>query len=460
MIPEELKEFFREKGRILLIKGSAGTGKTLLGFKLLKEMNEYGDVVWVNSRDMDSADIAELEEIIPNNKRLDATPPKESLDFTHPEKSSQVMPHQPTNFEVIEALYEEISQIENPTIVVDSFEGLTTDLSEHDKENLRLRLVRLARETKANIAVIMETFRPNPLDYLADGLITLIDDIIDDRRIRKIQLNKLRGTPINMPFYLFTLNDGNFRYFPSFGTDVVSKPITPTPIPDFEHRISTGITDFDILLQGGYPKGGAHLFEIDTSIGRYYKNFFIPTIVNHLNQNRGFIYIPSGGRIAATILELISPYVSKDTINKHIAIIEKSSNTSVYGPEVFQADGFSIKEDIAPLLVARNNFQKNGPVLQLIGTDTLEYTYGEENAHTMITDIVSDTRSGNDITILIAKEGQKLFDRIGYIVDTHWRLRDIHDSILIYGIIPRTELFCISTDVTKGFIEPKFTPIL
>jgi hypothetical protein len=78
----------------------------------------------------------------------------------------------------------------------------------------------------------------------------------------------------------------------------------------------------------------------------------------------------------------------------------------------------------------------------------------------MITDIVSDTRIGNDVIFLLATEDQKLSDRISHIVDTHWRLQEIHDSMVIYGIIPRTELFCVSTDATKGFIEPKLTPIL
>jgi hypothetical protein len=151
--------------------------------------------------------------------------------------------------------------------------------------------VRLARDTNANIAVVMETFEPNPLDYLADGVITLIDDTLDDRRIRKIQLNKLRGTMIKRPYYLFTLSEGYFRYFPPFDIDIISKPITPTPIPDFNDKISSGISDLDVLLNGGYLRGGAHLFEIDTSIGKHYENIFIPTIINHINQNRGFIYL-------------------------------------------------------------------------------------------------------------------------------------------------------------------------
>ncbi|GAF79609.1 unnamed protein product, partial [marine sediment metagenome] len=423
---------------------------------LLKEMNEYGDVIWVNSRDMDSADITELEEIIPNKKRLDATKPKEDFNMASTMDKAHVTPHQPTEFEVIEALYEEVSEIENPTVVVDSFEGLTTDLDEHEKENLRTRLVRLARDTNANIAVIMETFEPNPLDYLADGVITLKVDTIDDRRIRKVQLNKLRGTSIKMPCYLFTLNEGNFKYFPSFGVDIVAKPITPTPIPDFDDKISTGISDFDVLLDGGYLKGGAHLFEIDTSIGKYYENIFLPTIINHLNQNRGFIHVPPTGRNTVTLLKSIGPYISNRTISKYVTSIEKSSDITNHSFEVFQAEGESLTEDIAPLFVARNTYHKDGPVLLLIGTDNLEYTYGVEDAHTAITDIVSETRLKNDVTILLATEDQRLSDRISHIVDTHWRILGIHDSIVIYGIIPRTELFCVSTDATKGFIEPKF----
>lgn len=344
--------------------------------------------------------------------------------------------------------------------MVDSFEGLTTDLDDHEKENLRIKLVRLARDTNANIAVVMETFEPTPLDYLADGVITLIDDTLDDRRIRKLQLNKLRGTLIKRPYYLFTLNEGNFKYFPTFDIDIVIKPIIPTPIPDFDDKISTGISDLDVLLSGGYLKGGVHLFEIDTSIGKYYENIFTPTVVNHLNQNRGFIYMPPDGRNTTTLLKSIRPYIVKNKIERYVTSLEKSSDINAYGLEVFKAEGKSLEEDIAPLLIARNNYHKKGPVLLLVGTDTLEYTYGVEDAHVTITDIVTDTRMRNDVTLLLATEDQKLSDRISHIVDTHWRLKDVHDSIVIYGVIPRTELFRVSTDATKGFIEPKFTPIL
>jgi KaiC/GvpD/RAD55 family RecA-like ATPase len=278
VIPNELKKFFEERGRILLIKGAAGTGKTILGFKLLEEMNEFGDTIWVNSRDMDSADISGLEKIVPNERRLDAAHPEETIEshlFKKNESSKEFM-H--IYSEVIKALYKEISEIENPTVVIDSFEGLTTELNEMETEILRVRLARLARDTKANIAVVMETFRPNPLDYLADGVVTLEENTIEDRKIREIRVNKLRGTAINRPKYLFTLEDGKFRYFESFKIEDIARPVNPYPTPDFGDKISTGIGDLDVILEGGYIKGSVNLFEIERDVGKAYQYLLLPTI--------------------------------------------------------------------------------------------------------------------------------------------------------------------------------------
>lgn len=460
MIPDELKIFFKDKGRILLIKGNAGTGKTLLGFKLLKEMNEVGDVIWVNSRDMDSADIKELSEIIPNKKRMNASTSKSVLDSVSSNDDRKIPTHVPSKFEVIEALYEEVKGIDSPTVVVDSFEGLTTDLDENEKENLRIKLVRLARDTKTNIAVIMETFEPNQLDYLADGVITLNQQIIDDSRIREIQLNKLRGTEIKMPTYLFSLYEGNFRYFPPFGFERVKKPIIPTPIQDYDDMISSGINDFDVILGGGYKKGGVNFFEIDTTIGNHYEKLFIPTIINHINQKRGFIYIPPAGKTTLNLIESLSPYISKGLIDNYISSIEHSSDKSGYDFEHFVAEGLSLEEDIAPMIVERNKYHEKGPVLIVIGMDTLEYTYGIENAHSVIVKILSSTRIYKDVAILLGTDDQIISNRIAHIVDTHWKMKLVHDSLTIYGLIPRTEFYCITTDATKGFIEPKLTPIV
>ena len=319
-IRKRFLEFFKKRGRILLIKGDAGTGKTLLGFRLLREMQEYGEVIWVNSRDMDSADISELEEIVPNEKRFDATK-KETInemsdskrirEHNGEAKSQNSLP----SFEVIKMLYEEISEIENPMVVVDSFEGLTTDLRESEKEYLRTVFVRLARDTNTNMAIIMETPKKNPLDYLADGVITLKVKTIEERRTREIQLNKLRGTEIKQPSYLFTLDECEFQWLNPSEHKNVKNPIIPFPTQDFGNKISTGINYFDVILEGGFLKGSVNLFELGKGVETFYHRILIPTIINHINQERGWIYIPMEGENSESTVELISQFIKSKVLS-------------------------------------------------------------------------------------------------------------------------------------------------
>jgi KaiC/GvpD/RAD55 family RecA-like ATPase len=461
VILNELKKFFKERGRILLIKGAAGTGKTILGFKLLEEMNEFGDTIWVNSRDMDSADIHGLEEIVPDKRRLDATHPEETIEpplFKNNESGKEFM-H--VYSEVIKALYKEISEIENPTVVIDSFEGLTTELNEMEKEVLRVRLARLARDTKANFAVVMETFKPNPLDYLADGVVTLEENTIEDRKIREIRLNKLRGTAINRPKYLFTLEDGKFRYFESFKIEDIARPVNPYPTPDFDDKISTGMGDLDVLLEGGYTKGSVNLFEIEKDVGRVYRYILLPTIINHINQGRGCVYIPSKGEDVARWKRLLTPFIGEEQFCKHVRSLEKYINGMETKPFVVPCKGKSIDDDIAQLALERRKFkEQKEPALSIIGLDTLEYKYGLEESATTMYDWTSDTKQQNNIDILMANHGQKLIEEIEPISDTHWRVMNVNGSIIFFGVLPKTEIYNFSVDVTKGYNDPQLTPII
>ena len=142
MVPEELMEFFKVKGRILLIEGDAGTGKTLLGFKLLNEMRALGEVICVNSRDMDSADISELEEIVPKNSRINASPKKVTNNVIDENVESPIEETIESHIDMLKVLYHEIQELKGSTVVIDSFDGLATDLRNGEKEHLRIKLVR------------------------------------------------------------------------------------------------------------------------------------------------------------------------------------------------------------------------------------------------------------------------------------------------------------------------------
>jgi KaiC/GvpD/RAD55 family RecA-like ATPase len=451
MIPNELAEFFKVKGRTLLVKGVAGTGKTLFGFNILKESGEYGNAMWVNSRDMDSADFSELERVVPDRRRINAARREKNVESSDPEL---------TESGIIETLYDEIAEIENPMVVIDSFDGLTTDLKESEKERLRIDLVRLARDTGARVVVIIETFEPNPLDYLADGIVTLIENSIEARRVREIYLNKLRGTVIKQPKYPFTLVDGKYQGFAPFEVEPIAHPVIPPPRQDFRNKISTGIEHFDVILDGGYQKGSANLLEVGEGVGNAYYWLVVPTIINNLNLRRGLMHIPSEGRSRAMLYNFIHSHVGKKYINSLVISLGNDERIPKSTPNVFPSKGKDIHRDLEPLLLARERLSKKEPTLSLIGLDTLEHTYGVEDAHRMVANFVSETERRKGVDLFLANQGQQIIDRISHLVGTHWKILNLHKSIVMYGIVPRTEVFNVSVDMTKEFIETKLTAIL
>ena len=466
MVPIELKEFFKQKGRILLIKGDAGTGKTLLGFRLLKEMLEHGEVIWVNSRVMDSADLSKLEEILPKEKRFDTTKSENFKETANLKNNKDINEEQQNDkgypcFEVIKMLYDEIKEIDNPMVVIDSFEGLTTDLIESEKEHLRTFFIRLARDTNTNMAIIMETPVKNPLDYLADGVITLNVNTFEERRIREMQLSKLRGTEIKQPTYLFTLDEGEFQWLSPSEQKNIKKSTILTPTYDFENKISSGINTLDNILEGGFSKGSVNLFELGKGVETFYQRILIPTIINHINQKRGFIYIPMEGDNSDNSIELLSPLLKEDYSSKYIRSLEKSINDFDSKSFIIPCEGKSLKDDILPIMLARRNFKvENKVVLSLIGLDTIEFRYGLEEAHNVLSDFVSETKRNNHVDLLIAKQDQKIIGQIEHMAETHWKIQIINGSLLFYGIVPRTVIYYVSLDTSLGFLQTKLIPIL
>jgi len=71
------------------------------------------------------------------------------------------------------------------------------------------------------------------------------------------------------------------------------------------------------------------------------------------------------------------------------------------------------------------------------------------------------SRQHASISLLLGKSGYEgLVKRISGIVEVYLRLNREHCSLLLYGIKPRTCLFAVEIDVSKGYPLPKLTPVV
>ncbi|MHC1567180.1 MAG: gas vesicle protein GvpD P-loop domain-containing protein [Candidatus Syntropharchaeia archaeon] len=77
MIPTEILEFFQgEIGKVLLVKGNPGTGKTIFALTLLNEICDLNNGIYLSTR-MDSEKLYEdfpwIKDAIPEENIIDAT---------------------------------------------------------------------------------------------------------------------------------------------------------------------------------------------------------------------------------------------------------------------------------------------------------------------------------------------------------------------------------------------------
>lgn len=69
-------------------------------------------------------------------------------------------------------------------------------------------------------------------------------------------------------------------------------------------------------------------------------------------------------------------------------------------------------------------------------------------------------RSLGALAFLIAKSGySKLREKTEGVSDVHLRLTREHGALMIYGVTPRTPLYTVEMDVSKGYPMPSLTCI-
>ena len=300
-IPRELYEFLKRE-HTLLIKGEPGTGKTVLSLELLRIFSKENTGVYFSSRvprDVLYEQYPWLKESLKNGRVIVPGGLKiEDLTLETVES-------------FIEHLIETLKKTSNPFVVIDSWDALVKGLNPSERIIEEKNILSVIYSIKGRVIFVMEAPETTSLDYLVDGIVTLRDvDVYSGgeyeaggrrrtgvKSLREMELNKLRGILRLQKKYIFTLQDGRFRSIQPFGGFLPSILLKPKPIidPD-EKRVSSGIEDFDAVLNGGLERGSFNLIEQGFGVGmRITHSILIPMIVNNVNLGRGVVIIPSEG---------------------------------------------------------------------------------------------------------------------------------------------------------------------
>lgn len=322
-IPQEIRTFFKEDyGQILLVKGTPGAGKS--GFALTLLCTLKGNGAYLSTRiDPDTLYMQHpwIRNKIAAENIIDAT--QSERERTTDSRTVTIKPLKYVDApDFLKAVYTRTEAMTNPIIIIDSWDAVASYTGHYElkeRERIEHNLCDFSRKTKTKIILIVEYTKQSALDYLVDGVIHIESDMYKERRVRRMNMQKLRGCQIANPIRLFTLHNGLFKAFTEFkGVELKEgETLVPGPLPDPEAaRISTGIRDLDRIIDG---YGTLNLFEGDYTT---YGILARALAINSLNLGRSLILTSTE---QDEFVSRFSPYVTEE-YKENIAVVEGTRN--------------------------------------------------------------------------------------------------------------------------------------
>jgi circadian clock protein KaiC len=265
---DDITEGGLPRGRVTLLSGTTGTGKTLFGIDfLISGANKYKEAGVFMS--FEETEVELYEDIASLNFNLPALVAEKKivLDFVLLERKD-IQEAGEFNLEgIFVRLEHAIDSINAKRVVLDSIESLFAGVT--DAGILRLEIKRLFRWLKDRQVTALITGEVQQGAFTRHGLEEYISDciILVDNRVReqiatrRIRIIKYRGSNHGANEYPFVIDSNGLSVIPitSAGMDQ----------PGTAERVATGVPSLDKLFQGGgYTRGSTVLVSGTAGTGK------------------------------------------------------------------------------------------------------------------------------------------------------------------------------------------------
>jgi len=453
------------RGELVIIAGGPGTGKTMFsaGF-IYWGAAKYGEKgVYVSLAEDKETFITNMRRVGYDFRGL------EGRGLFHFIDALTLM--EAGTAELLEAIIEDVVSFGPQRLVIDSLSALAQGMRE--PRELRVFLHSLFSKIMRGLGCTTILIEEVPVgearigygfeEFVASAVIILEKDMVDDKFLRRMRIEKLRGMPVPNNRACYTLGAG-FIAFPPYKTPVLESPKTPEPVPDPPGRYSSGIRDLDGIM-GGYPKGSTILLEIDPRITRdQYRMLIWPHTANFLLNRRPAITVPGIGSSPRDIEAFYRSYAIPEeerALARHLIVSEAAGRSPPdiiipYDPDEGAASLVDRIEEAAEDLMER----AGSPPIIAVSMDSLEFNYGHDDSLKITSSIAAWTRRNNGLSLLSDKSTHpELTRRVAPTSSAHLRLTRRHGCLLLYGVKPRTNLFAVKVETEKGYYETRLIPI-
>ncbi|MBD3230518.1 MAG: hypothetical protein GF329_20230 [Candidatus Lokiarchaeota archaeon] len=472
MVPTEILDAFKQKGYTILIKGKAGTGKTTLSLELIESAKEK---IYISSRMTPKNIVSQFPWLKSNEiSFIDATQTFIQDDSITSQIERAIRFREMPGF--LQKLYDIVKEkSDRPIVVIDSWDAIKAGIFDKGLKAKRVEsvLAEMVRYLKFNLILIVES-EEQYLDYISDGIVELRSEVNENRRIRTIEIKKMRGVEIKQPEYLFSLHKGRFRNFAKISEYIPLKKLTNAPpvIKNTKNRLLSYSNSLNEFFDHGQKKGVIRLLEIGNGVGFEYIWLLIPSIINQLQQNCGITIIPDEGMDFKLIFNVISKYIPEEKFNKYLSFFDFPP--TYREPEDFKnlINLFDPNEDLETLTtnLSKNMSEKIAVLdkkygysggIAIFGSNRFENRFGVEDVLRLsmaLSEFIKLFRKSN--MIYLSHSSQKINKKIASMVTTHFKIERVSNTLVIYGIIPFTKLHAIIINFREGYPKIKLYPIV
>jgi KaiC/GvpD/RAD55 family RecA-like ATPase len=479
-IPTEIYQFFMNPGgHSLILRGNAGTGKTTFALQTIEDLAQIENSFYFSMRVSDHSLITQFpwltEKLMPacgpaDHKKEDVVGKHRSglsklkglgtQSIGAPKKEMTVMIGKDLGdlehvYDVVEGSFPSRS-----LIIIDSIDAMAERYSMTCASLITAIQKDLVEGYGSNVLFVLEN-NETKLDYLGDGVIILGLADYQLRRIREIDILKLRGCEIAQPKYLFTLKTSRIQTFANLWENDIRHPDAWKPVSDINGKVSFGLTDLDRLMKGGMEKGSMTLIElghgIPTSISGMLERFLV---ANFVSMNRGVFWLPTRKTSAEAAKSQMLGSLTKEQFEKNVRIPELAAQMEVAGaPYVMPVEGSSPASDYKWKSISYALGGSESPLLSLIGFDSLESIYGDK-VMDQIPDHLASIKRNNGIFVGITSPSTKSTQRLADLANLHIKVERIGGTVVLFGEEPFTECNTLAVETRERGGNISLTPIV
>ncbi len=467
--------------RLLIVKGPPGSGKSSLLRALVPRLG--GPVVLVAYRVVPSAgspdrsgapDPPAVSLLIVDPGRPPGTE-RPDVDRT----SSIALPLGPagaTSFASMPApLKDALARLTTAgggCVVVDSWdraneEALRRGVSDGAAVSQLVAPTDLLRELlgRVPVHVVLALFgEPDPqVESLADGIVELSTERVEDVLLRTLRLAKLRGSAA-LPSRLFSVANGHFYSTLPRGTGF-RPPIGPAEVDPASESAGLwpGSSDFASAF-GRLREHGLTAFELGEEIpDRLFDPLVAPMVATALRGGGRVVWVPPGSSSAAHLVTGLERFVSRELLAQNFRVL------SAGGPEPNLRDIRSVvlplrrgahdggdtrsadAPPLAPMFPEAHAFLRdargNGPVLFVLSIDGLRalamVAQVNYNESTLPHIVASYARLPRFHGIGFGRARDPFTQALLPSVDTYLKIRQAHGDAVVFGIRPPTPAYLL-----------------